>query len=656
MELDIPLKKGYLLFPSQGMFGHLKKSWQKKYCQLYKASKYGIERLEFFDNEEEANTSASGRFITLENCVKIIPDPQKLQPNVFVVVTRTTSYHFASVEDSEMPDWLSAFQSVAFKEGSNAPSIEEDNDLYCPSGEGVFLVKLVQSEVSTRCGLDPGPYTLLLTSSAIQLRDSKEQQLLYTWPYLYIRKYGYRDGKFTFEAGRKCETGEGEFHLKCNNQQEIYRCLSLKMKSMRKLLGGEIPSSSSIFCTDTSNQFQAALSMEARSRSPLPPSPNSSTNVLDIDLNNSSQFKSVDCLSFNSGPPLKPKATSYNSLFHASFESPPIPFKQKPLISPTSETNSLINPYLHPKSGTASQNALDKTNSRKSPNLFRATLVDIDINDTPDPQSKFSESIAPPLKPKPLKPPRKNVFMPGSPKCGNEDESGTKRFYRQKSSESTLSKQEVSVHSQSSLNSDITNSTAPYDEVEIRREAWKTLGVDEMTHTERPFSQVVNSSDSSLDYEILDNLEEVKSKENSQTEKPVSNGAPAKKFMFLPIKPALVSGNYDTLQHFGPTVKSNGKSGYKQIIISHPSPTSASPPDGYSLLENYANNQNHTFHDYDEVEEPMETCRMADDSHLGYGMIRKKPENQIQKDLRLPPKHKVYNNMEYAVITKSKHV
>lgn len=526
---------------------------------------------------------------------------------------------------------------------------------------GVFLVKLVRSEVSTRCGLDPGPYTLLLTSSAIQLRDSKEQQLLFTWPYLYIRKYGYRDGKFTFEAGRKCETGEGEFQLKCSNQQEIYRCLSLKMKSMRKLLGGEIPSSS-IFCTDTSNQFQAALSMEARSRSPLPPSPNSSTNILDMDLSSSSQYKSVDCLPnvpFINGPPLKPKATSYNSLFHPSYESPPIPFKQKPpLISPTSETNPSVavnGPYLQPKSVSVSQNSLDKINSRKSPNLFRATLVDIDINDSPEPQSKYSESqsIAPPLKPKPMKPPRKNIFIPNSQKSANDEECNSKRFYRQKSESSTLSKQDVPLLSQSSV-SEI-SSTPPYDEVEIRQDAWKTLGVNEMTHTERPFTQVLNSSDSCSDYEVLENIDESKSKESS-TERVTANGAKVQKPMFLPIKPTSVSGNYDTLQHFGTTIKANGKSGYKQIIINHSSPTSPSPPDGYSLLENYANNQNHTFHDYDEVEEPMETCRIADDSHLGYGMIRKKPENQIQNDLRLPPKHKVYNNMEYAVITKSKHV
>lgn len=522
---------------------------------------------------------------------------------------------------------------------------------------GVFLVKLVTSEVSARCGLEPGPYTLLLTSSAIQLRDSKEHQILYTWPYLYIRKYGYRDGKFTFEAGRKCETGEGEFQLEYSNQQEIYRCLSLKMKSMRKLIGGQMTSSASIFCADASNQFQAALNMEARSRSPLPPSPNSTTNILEMDLNSSSQFKSVDCISnlpSNTPPPLKPKATSYNNLFHAPYEGPPIPNKPKPIISPTSETNtlSLFNsaPHLQPKS--VSQNSADKINSRKSPNLFRALLVDIDINDSPSFQSKHSDgqSLAPPLKEKPLKPPRKTSFIPNSQKCANEkDNSSNKKYFRQKS-EPVCSKQKLH---QQSMSSEV--SAPPYDEVEIRHDAWKTFGVDEMTHTERPFSQI-DANDSSPDYEIFEKTpEENKMKESDNK---MTNGAMPKvtKPKFLPIKPMSVLGNYDTLQHFGNSSKTNGKSGYKQVIINHSNANSPSTPEGYSLLENYANNHNPTYHDYDEVDEPIESCRLADDSHLGYGMIRKKSDAQSQSDLHLPPKHKSYSKMEYAVITKSKQV
>lgn len=118
---DEPLLEGQLLFPPQGMLGQLKvrihrvrrstidtlrkrfyprfsdntvlfflfsilflqKTWQKKFCQIFNASKYGIERLEIFDSQEEVlSQQHSPRILTLEACVKIAPSNQ---PRVFAV-------------------------------------------------------------------------------------------------------------------------------------------------------------------------------------------------------------------------------------------------------------------------------------------------------------------------------------------------------------------------------------------------------------------------------------------------------------------------------------------------------------------------------------------------------------------------------------------
>lgn len=188
---------------------------------------------------------------------------------------------------------------------------------------GVFSVRLISSDASKRCGLKEQSYTLVITSVALQLRESDENDtLLFTWPYRFIRKYGYKAGRFTFEAGRKCISGEGEFHLEHSNQQEIFRCISSKMKNMKKLLNGE-GGTSSIVCGDI--QFQAALSMTARSRSPLPPSP---TNITPLILDNN--LNSFSCLakplmplpSFgvpstnitHLPPPLKPKPKTFFSM------------------------------------------------------------------------------------------------------------------------------------------------------------------------------------------------------------------------------------------------------------------------------------------------------------------------------------------------------
>ena len=213
-----------------------------------------------------------------------------------------------------MTSWMSAFQSVAFKDNASSVEIEEDNDLYCTSGEGIFSVRLIETDASKLCGLESKNYTLIVAAAEIKLLD--KEVLLFTWPYRYIRKYGYKDGAFTFEAGRKCESGAGSFRLEHKNRQEIFRCLESKMKFMKKLLNGE--TSPSIECNDA--QFHAALSMEAGSRSPLPPSPNSSSHLIDIDFSTSSQKHLISSTS----------SAASTTLFKPP---PPIP-KQKPTKPP----------------------------------------------------------------------------------------------------------------------------------------------------------------------------------------------------------------------------------------------------------------------------------------------------------------------------------
>lgn len=397
-----------------------------------------------------------------------------------------------------MIEWLTAIQTVAFKDDvSKITSIEEDNDLYCSTGEGIFQVTLWPSDASKRCGLDPSvTYTLLLTSTAVQLRN-KDNKLLYTWPYCYIRRYGYRNGKFTFEAGRKCDSGEGVFHLQHSNQQEIFRCLSSKMKSMKKLLSGE-STTSLLDCGD--NQFQAALSMEARSRSPLPPSPTSSTRVHDIDLNNSIQ----------------------NSV------------------------HSLIS--------------------------FTSSLKDFD---------KSQSQRVPLPKPRPAKPPRKNLPV------------------KMKSIDDTSDDTDIS-----DLNK--------YDEVEFQQDAWKTRGILQISHTE----SIDNDSDHYSNDEIQDNL-------TKNTIKPPT---------------ILLNEKYDKLQFFGSTSKLNIP-GYKQVApLSIHQPVPSTP----------------SWNDYDEVEVNMQAARLADDSHLGYGMIRKTTQPKVTENIHV--NHEIINDNIYAVVSKPKQV
>jgi len=256
---DVPVHYGWLLVPPQAKI-LLKKTWTQKYCLLFKASKFGIERLEIYDDEVKSK-AFKPKIITLENCVKLCKSH-----TCFTIVTKSGEYEFGATTDKSLTEWLDAIQSVAFPTAS-ATSLVEDNDLYCSFTEGIFSVKLFETDASQRCHLQPKEYTLMLTAIAIQLRDIIDNKLLFTWPYQYVRRYGYSNGKFTFEAGRKCDSGEGTFHFEYSNEQEIFRCVTNKIKSMKQLIRSD-----SMPMLDCDKQLQQAVSsMEARSRSPMPP-------------------------------------------------------------------------------------------------------------------------------------------------------------------------------------------------------------------------------------------------------------------------------------------------------------------------------------------------------------------------------------------------
>lgn len=145
---------------------------------LFKASRHGMERLEIGDSDTDKNP----KIVTLENCVKITQEPPPA--NLIHIVSKTGSLTLNPTTEEDLKLWLTALQSVAFKEKadqshssssaggasssslmrttSSAPAIEEDNDLYCSSYDGVFVINLVKTEASQRCNIPEKIYKLSL--------------------------------------------------------------------------------------------------------------------------------------------------------------------------------------------------------------------------------------------------------------------------------------------------------------------------------------------------------------------------------------------------------------------------------------------------------------------------------------------------------------
>lgn len=477
-------------------------------------------------------------------------------------MTKSAIHYFGCYSESDMSHWITAFQLVAFKDSVSNQTIEENNDLYCTSGEGVFCVKVVETDASKRCGLESRNYTLVVAAVDIKLMDG--DVVLFTWPYRYIRRYGYKDGKFIFEAGRKCESGEGSFRLEHSSQQEIFRCMYSKLRSMKKLMTEE--NNPSIECNDA--QYYAALNMEAGSRAALPPSPNSSANLIDIDF-----------------------PTPQNS--------------QK-------QTNS-------------SSNADNSLSSKPSSSLSRA---------------------------KPTKPPRKYVFAGLLDKKNVDSDSSdlpTCEEYR------ALNRDNSPELSQKTIGSSLLDDEErSYDLVEVRNDAWKTHGIDTIHHTERPNSLLHGDKDKENEDDLQ--YETMMASPSSQTLLKSKSTITDSQISASTINHVSSKSNdesdYDKLEHFGSASKISQKGTYKfnNFGASQNSHSNIS-------LNNSVTDTNTAWANYDIVED-MSAVRLADDSHLGYGVIRKKTNHSDSTSASgtIGPKHKVFNNSEYAIVSKPKRV
>ncbi|KAJ8008814.1 hypothetical protein DPEC_G00082330, partial [Dallia pectoralis] len=72
-------------------------------------------------------------------------------------------------------------------------------------------------------GNELGSGLMELTEEEIVLHTRKREAV--TWPYLCLRRYGYDSNLFSFESGRRCQTGQGIFAFKCARAEEIFNML-----------------------------------------------------------------------------------------------------------------------------------------------------------------------------------------------------------------------------------------------------------------------------------------------------------------------------------------------------------------------------------------------------------------------------------------------
>ncbi|KAI6657964.1 Docking protein 3 [Oopsacas minuta] len=81
--------------------------------------------------------------------------------------------------------------------------------------------------------------TLYINVAEISYFPSGKVEAEYIWPLKYVRRYG-RDRKlFSFEAGRRCPRGEGNFTFLTNRAEEIFKLIEFNLKLNNKANNGQ---------------------------------------------------------------------------------------------------------------------------------------------------------------------------------------------------------------------------------------------------------------------------------------------------------------------------------------------------------------------------------------------------------------------------------
>lgn len=83
-------------------------------------------------------------------------------------------------------------------------------------------------------GNDHLPGRIEVTSEYLILYQGKKQTI--QWPIRTLRRYGFECNIFSFEAGRRCPTGEGIFAFRCVQAEQLFRLLQANIQVIRLYL------------------------------------------------------------------------------------------------------------------------------------------------------------------------------------------------------------------------------------------------------------------------------------------------------------------------------------------------------------------------------------------------------------------------------------
>ncbi|NXJ76523.1 DOK2 protein, partial [Trogon melanurus] len=239
------VKQGVLYLHLQQTFG---KKWRKFWGVLYRESSCSTARLELFEGSEKPRKGeGSKRLVKLSDCVHVVEassDAGSPKETVPFLLETTDKRYLLAADSAEVAGWIQKLCELAFPRnreeqaagkdgqrsslGASGEFSMEENSLYSSQGkassEQAFEVTVRATESSERCRLW-GRCILRVGEEALELQDFQTLEILYSWPYRFLRRFGRDKVTFSFEAGRRCASGEGNFEFETRQGNEIFQAI-----------------------------------------------------------------------------------------------------------------------------------------------------------------------------------------------------------------------------------------------------------------------------------------------------------------------------------------------------------------------------------------------------------------------------------------------
>ncbi|XP_051869566.1 docking protein 5-like [Pristis pectinata] len=254
--MEKPIKEG-ILHIQQYKFGM--KIWKKSWFMLYPGSSQSIARLEQSDAKEgsismdKSISKKVERIIRLSNCISICQIQVENTPkdmSAFCISTMDKNWILAAPKQDLM-QWINCLCELAFGNATVRKKSEDfsasssklssdsfsmkDNELYSSIAQAMpdnhFTVTVQKTAATTRCNLQ-GKHTLIVGKDSLVLKDPVTKKVVYKWPYQLLRRYGTDQEAFMFEAGRRCDSGEGVFLFNTKEDGKIYNIVDTVVKAL----------------------------------------------------------------------------------------------------------------------------------------------------------------------------------------------------------------------------------------------------------------------------------------------------------------------------------------------------------------------------------------------------------------------------------------